>query len=60
MEEEKIIKYYRQILEDLTYKEWKKVKSMVDRMFDFEIKESIYSLKIDVSKYSDIDLTTLF
>ena len=60
MQEEKIIKYYKQIIENLTYKEWEKIKSMVDRTFDNEIKGSIYSLKIDTSKYSDIDLTTLF
>lgn len=50
MEEEKIIKYYKQMIEDLTFAEWAILKNTIDKTFYNEIKGIACPLKIDTSK----------
>lgn len=52
--EELLLEYFKSIINDLTYAEWKMLKGRLDKVYENEKRESTYTLKVDTSAYSNI------
>lgn len=54
IDEELLLKYFKCIINDLTYAEWDMLKRKLNKVYENEQRESTYTLKVDTSVYSKI------
>ena len=54
IDEELLLKYFKSIINDLTYAEWDMLKRKLNKVYENEQRESTYTLKVDTSVYSNI------
>ena len=57
--EELILKHFKNIADELTYAEYEMLRTFLDRVYERELKDSTYIIKIDATEYTDIKFTDL-
>lgn len=52
--EEKVLEHFKNIINDLTYADWRILEKKLSSAYDGKLREGTFTLKVDTNSYSNI------
>lgn len=52
--EEKVLEHFKNIINDLTYADWRILENKLSSAYDGKLREGTFTLKVDTNTYSNI------